>query len=268
MPRKKPSPLTIEKAKTLVDVVVRESNLPAADGKKHQYGSIVHRKATVRSILAEMEEYNQSLASKETMFYIAKELSMRMMEKFKHGYAVELLDFGTIFPTIKGSICVSDKPSDIKKKFDVGFTASDEARDALGELGVRRVRRPYVQHCIFSIFNMFAPEEKHQLRVECMAKITGKAIKLGGEKCGLYAAPVEENWNGLLPNREDWILMKHVTENKPSSLEFYVDLKEGFYVFVVETSLSAGGKALKKSVVLNTCVVKVEKNIHKTTLTL
>ena len=260
MPRKKPSFISIEEAKTAVDVVVRESNLPSADGKKYQYGSIAHRKATVRSILAEMEEYNQSLASKETMFYIAKELSMRMMKKFKQGYSVELLDFGTIFPTIKGSICASDKPSDIKKKFDVGFTPSDESRGALKNLTVRSVHRPPVQHCIFSIVNMFERDERNKLRVGCMAKINGKSIKLGGAKSGIYAAAVEENWNGILPSRKDWILMEHVTQNKPSALEFYVDeLEEGFYVFVVETSLSAGGKCLKKSVVLNTCVVKVEK---------
>ena len=115
MPRKKQSILSIEEHKTPVDVVVRDSNLPSPDGKVHQYGSIVHSKATVRSILAEMERNSQAFVSKETMFYIAEELSRRMMEKFKRGYSVELLDFGTIFPTIKGSISETDTPGKIKK---------------------------------------------------------------------------------------------------------------------------------------------------------
>jgi len=259
MPRKKPSILSIEEQKTLVDVVVRDSNLPSSDGKAHKYGSIVHRKVTVRSILAEMENNYQTFVSKETMFYIAEELSRRMMDKFKHGYSVELLDFGTIFPTIKGSISQTDTPSKIKKQFDVGFTPSDEARAALQNLTVRNVRRPSLQHCIFSVINMFEPEEKNRLKVGCMAKINGKAIKLGGEKSGIYAASVGENWNGKLPGRENWIEMKHVTQNKPSSLDFYVEgIEPGLYVFIVETSLSVGGKELKNSVIVHSTVVQVE----------
>ena len=37
MPRKKPSILTIEEPKTPVTVVIRDSNLPGADGKKRQW---------------------------------------------------------------------------------------------------------------------------------------------------------------------------------------------------------------------------------------
>ena len=88
--------------------------------------------------------------------------------------------------------------------------------------------------------------------------MTGKAIKLGGEKSGIYAALVTENWNGKLPARENWIQMNHVTQNKPSTLEFYAEgLSQGFYVFIVETSLSAGGKELKNSVIIHSNVVQV-----------
>ncbi len=258
MPRKKPSILTIEEPKTSVDVVVRDSNLPSSDGKAHQYGSIVHRKATVRSILAEMEEYHQTFVSKETLFYIAEELSRRMMDKFKRGYSIELLEFGTLYPTIKGTVSQTDTPSKIKKQFDVGFSPSDEARAALQNLTVRNVRRPSVQHCIFCVVNMFKPEEKNQLQAGCMAKITGKAIKLGGEKSGLYAVAVDKSWSGKLPERENWIEMKHVTQNKPSALDFYVEnLESGFYVFIVETSLSASGKELKNSVVIHSGMVQI-----------
>lgn len=258
MPKKKHSLLSIEEPETPVDVVVRDSNLPSPDGKVRQYGSIVHRKATVRSILAEMEGNHQTFVSKETMLYIAEELNRRMMEKFKRGCSVELLGFGTIFPTIKGSISETDTPGKIKKQFDVGFTPSENARNALKNLTVFRVRRPSVQHIIFSIVNIFKPEEKNLLEPGCIARMTGKAIKLGGEKSGIYAALVTENWNGKLPARENWIQMNHVTQNKPSTLEFYAEgLSQGFYVFIVETSLSAGGKELKNSVIIHSNVVQV-----------
>ena len=184
-----------------------------------------------------------------------------MMEKFKRGCSVELLGFGTIFPTIKGSISETDTPGKIKKQFDVGFTPSENARNALKNLTVFRVRRPSVQHIIFSIVNIFKPEEKNLLEPGCIARMTGKAIKLGGEKSGIYAALVTENWNGKLPARENWIQMNHVTQNKPSTLEFYAEgLSQGFYVFIVETSLSAGGKELKNSVIIHSNVAGIGVN--------
>ncbi len=260
MPRKKPSILSIEEPKAGVDVVLQESNLPSSDGKIHKFGTIVHRKASVRSILAEMEKNNQTFVSKETLYYIAEELSRRMMAKFKQGYSIELLDFGTLFPTLKGSICETDTPSKVKKQFDIGFTPSANARAALENLTVRRIRRPSIQHIIFSIQNMFDIEEKSKLEAGGMARIKGRALKLGGKKSGIYAACVGENWNGKLPDREKWIKMEHVTQNKPSTLEFYVEnIEAGFYVFIVETSLSAGGKELKNSVILQTPLVQLDK---------
>ncbi len=250
MPRKKPSILSIEEPKTLVDVTIKESNLTGSSEKAHLYGSIEYKKVTVRQILGELEKNNSSLASKELMFYIAEELSKVMMNKFKKGYAVELLDFGTIFPTMKGSLSKNDTPSIIKKHFDVGFTPSKQAKAAVENYEVRNVRSVSVQHWISSIKDMFSKSEQKNCIVSgSMAQIKGKAIKLGGKVSGLYAAPIGENWSGTLPVRSKWILMEHITTNLPSTLEFLVTgLTAGKYVFIVETSLSAAGKELKNSV--------------------
>lgn len=258
MPRKKPSLLSFEEAPTKVNVTIRESNLSGENGKT-LYGSVNHRKVTVRSILKEMEENHASIASKELLFYLAEELSERMMNKLRHGYAVELLDFGTIFPTMKGSIKKTDKPSEIASHFDVGFTPSKEARKAVKSLKVANVLDVSEQHAIYSVRELLVTETPiNVIKIGRIAEIKGRAIKMSGDVFGLYAAKVGENWSGSLPPRSEWIKLSHVVTNLPSKIDFLAEeLECGNYTLIVETSLSAGGKPLKNSVVVNSGKVSV-----------
>lgn len=259
MPRKKADVLSPQKEKTKVDVTIQKSNLKDGSGRARTYGSVSHRKVTVFQILAEMEENHSVVASKELMFYVAQELSRRMMDKFSQGYAVELLDFGTLFPTMKGSIRKGDSPAEIAKHFDVGFTPSKESRDALKNLTVRNVLSVQKQHYIASVSDALQEEADKPIPLNALVRITGKAIKLGGPSCGLYAAPVSRNWSGpRLPDRSLWIKQEHISRNLPSTLEFFMDgMKEGKWVFIIETSLSAGGKALKQCVIVHSKPVTI-----------
>ena len=259
MPRKKPDLLSPQKAKTKVDVTIQTSNLKNGNEKSRAYGSVSYRKVTVRQILEEMEEDHSSLASKELLFYAAQELSRRMMDKFSQGCAVELLDFGTLFPTMKGSIREGDTAAAIAKHFDVGFTPSKESRDALKNLTVRRVLSVPKQHYIESVSDVLQKEASKAIPLNAMVRMTGKAIKLGGPAYGLYAAPVSRNWNGTqLPDRSLWIQQEQICRNTLSTLEFFMNgVTEGKWVFIVETSLSAGGKPLKQSVIVHSKPVTI-----------
>ena len=266
MPRKKPSITDFPEEKTRVNVTIRESNLQQPNGKPKQYGSILRKKATVRAILTEMEERRNLPLSKELLYYAAQELSKMMMDKFKKGYAVELLGFGTIFPTMKGSISESDTPSVIKKHFDVGFTPSKQAYDALKNYEVVGIRNVSVQHCIYSVYDPCPSERrKNFIRSGKIGLIKGKGIKLGGDTSGLYIVPVPENRkSSSLPARTQWIPVTHIVSSLPSELEFYApELEPGSYVFIIETSLSAGGKPLKNSVIVHSEIVQVEADDRK-----
>ncbi|MBQ9539593.1 MAG: DUF4469 domain-containing protein [Treponema sp.] len=263
MPRKKPDLLSSQREKVKVDVTIQTSNLKDGSGKTRTYGSVSHRKVTIRQILAELEENHSTLASKELMFYVAQELSQLMMDKFRQGYAVELMGFGTMFPTMRGSIRETDTPSTIAKHFDVGFTPSKKARDAIKNLTVRHVLDVPQQHYITSVSSTLQKESDKSIPLNAIVRMTGKSIKLGGPACGLYAAPVSRNWSGTqLPDRSTWIKQEHVCRNTPSTLEFFLDgMTEGKWVFIVETSLSAGGKTLKQSVLFHSQPVKVSAAI-------
>ncbi|MCR5289752.1 MAG: DUF4469 domain-containing protein [Treponema sp.] len=260
MPKRKTVPFEYNEQETPVDVVIHESNLSGGDGKVHQYGTIAHHKVTVTSILKEMEDDHSIVASKELMYYVAQELGQRMLKKFKQGYAIELLDFGTVFPTMRGSVGAFDSATELKKHFDVGFTPSKEVRAALDNYTVRTVRKVSEQHKIYSVTDILeVNRQKKELTVGLMAQVTGKAIKLGGKTFGLYAAAVSQEWVGELPERTQWIAMEHISINKPSTIQFFVEevLKPGWYVFIVETCLSGSGKELKQSVLVSSDPVQV-----------
>lgn len=258
MPRKKEGLLDFKEAPSKVNVTVRESNLTGENGKGTLYGSISRRKVSVKSILTEMEDNHASIVSKELLFYLAQELSSRMMNKLRHGYAVELLGFGTVFPTMKGSLGPNDTPSKIESHIEVGFTPSKQSRNAVKSLKVGHVFKVSAQHVIYSVSELLVEgAETNVIRCGRMAVIKGKAVKMGGDVYALYAAPVDESWDGNLPVRNEWIKIEHIAMNTPSQIEFAVEeIKPGTYIFIVETSLSAGGKPLKKSVVINSGIVK------------
>ncbi|MCR5623385.1 MAG: DUF4469 domain-containing protein [Treponema sp.] len=279
MPRKKPDLLSVGKQESAVDITIRKNNLKAEGRRDSVYGSVEHRKISVRAILKEIEEKSSSAMSRDLMFYMAQELSRRMMEKLRQGYAVELLDFGTIYPTLKGSLEEDATRADIRKHFDVGFSPSREAKKAVGSLVVGDIHKVRSQHDIFSVTDLFNRENPEGTVTEnAYVRIRGKALKLGGSQSALYAVRLNDDFAGetagvapdvasdlvpaMLPPREDWIRQDRIYTNKPSCLEFCMEgITKGNYVFVVETSLSAGGKSLKQSVSVHSGVIRVVEKI-------
>lgn len=262
MPRKEKSILSIEPEKTKVNVTIQKSNLKGNNEKPRLYGSISRKKVTVRTVIAEMAKYSNLPISKELMFYVAEELSNLMMQKLAKGYSVELLDFGTIYPTMKGSINQNDTPSIINKHFNVGFTPSKQACAAVKNLEVGKILNVSVQHCIFSVHDP-CPDLKSRNIIFSgrIGEIKGKGIKLGGATSGLYVVSVTANHAyRSLPDRAQWVPITNIITNKPSTLMFYApDLAPGSYMFIIETSLSTGNKPLKHSVVIHSEIVQVEK---------
>ncbi len=291
MPRKKTELLSVGKRESAVDITLRKSNLKAEGRRDSVYGSVEHRKISVRAILKEIEEQSSAAMSRDLMFYMAQELSRRMMEKLKQGYAVELLDFGTIYPTLKGSLEEDATRADIRKHFDVGFSPSREAKKAVSSLAVGDIHEVRSQHEIFSVTDLFNRENPEgTITEDSTVRIRGKALKLGGGPSALYAVRLDGDFAGartgvapgvatgvapgvtpdlvpdvvpaMLPPRKSWIRQDRIYTNKPSCLEFCMEgLTKGNYVFVVETSLSAGGKSLKQSVTVHSGVICVVEKV-------
>jgi len=232
MPRKKPSILSIEEPKTKVDVTLKHSNLSSDKSEKVLYGSINYKKVTVRQILAEMEYNNSTNLSKELMFYVAEELSNRMMNKLRQGRAVELLDFGTIYPTLKGKIKAGDTASKIKEHLDIGFTPSKEAKAALKNLVVGNIKQVRPQHAIYSVIDIMDEEQQENtLKIGKIGRITGKALKLGGHESGLYAAKAEKKMGRPAPEQRKLDSLRACIHESPVKARIFCGRPESWHIY-------------------------------------
>lgn len=259
MSRKKNGLTDFTPLKERVNVTLHKSNLKGTDDSPVYYGKIRKKKLNIITILNEMQENNQSLISKETMFYIASELSSRMMKKLSEGYALEMLDFGTLFITMKGQIEKDARPKEIAKHFGIGFTPSKEAVEAVQNFEVSAVFDVGAQHCIRKVCVACMEEtENGVILAGCVARIFGKAIKLGGADSGLYLAPVNKNGNAA--DRTSWIKIEGIYSNVPSRIDFMVPPEidtSRQYKVIVRTSLAAGGKPMKTAVECESGAVQV-----------
>lgn len=264
MSRKKNRLTDFTLPKERVNVTLYKSNLKGTDDSPVYYGKIRKRKLNIITILNEMQKHNQALLSKETMFYIASELSVRMMEKLSEGYALELLDFGTLFITMKGQIDKNARPKEIAKHFGIGFTPSKEAVEAVQNFEVSAVFDVDAQHYIRKVCVASVEETENGVIVAGrIARVFGKAIKLGGADSGLYLAPVDSYGNTVRDSTQ-WTKIEVICSNVPSRVEFVVpsdiDISKRYKV-VIRTSLAAGGKPMKTAAECESGVIQVvEKN--------
>lgn len=246
--------------KECVNVTLHKSNLKGTEENPVYYGKIRQRKLNVMTILEEMQKDNASVLSKEMMFYIASELSKRMMSKLSEGYALEMLDFGTLFITMKGEIKKTDKPKEIAKHFGIGFTPSKQAEEAVQDFEVRAVLDVSEQHYIKKICIASINEtEPNVIQAGRIARMYGKALKLGGNEFGLFLAPVDNN-EEVIPDETKWAQVKNICTNCPSQIDFIVPdeiNKNEKYKIILRTSLAAGGKPMKHSVDIESRVLAI-----------
>ena len=92
-------------------------------------------------------------------------------------------------------------------------------------------------------------------------KISGTALKLGGNEYGVFFAPVDEH-DTLVEDRSTWTKVENVFNNKPSNLQFYVpeQLVLGkSYRIVIISSLSISGNRIKSPVQTVSDIVQAVK---------
>ncbi|MDO5773782.1 MAG: DUF4469 domain-containing protein [Spirochaetales bacterium] len=246
--------------KECVNVTIHKSNLKGTEENPVYYGKIRQRKLNVITILEEMQKDNATVLSKEVMFYIASELSKRMMNKLSQGYALEMLDFGTLFITMKGEIKRTDKPKEISKHFGIGFTPSKQAEEAVKDFEVRAVLDVSEQHYIKKICIASVNEtEPNIIQAGRIARIYGKALKLGGNVFGLFLAPIDNN-EEIIPDETKWTQVENICTNRPSQIDFIVPEKINKaenYKIILRTSLAAGGKPMKRSVAIESSILTI-----------
>ena len=255
MPRKKYSLYNPMPQERTVDIKLQQSNLNSSESQKPlYYGQVQQRRFTVGNAIAELAESRSNLLSKETVFYVVSQLNQLLLNKLSQGYAIDLLDFGTLRMTVEGSIDVRSEKKDIAKKLSFSFTPSVVCRKTIQNIKIGSVERAEASHCIHSVEPVLPPFAKDALESSIessgcpmiftnnLARIRGKALKIGAEQeQGIYLVPKDTS--------AERIKASVVATNKPSQLLFMVpQVPSGTYGLVVVTDISASGNKLKSQV--------------------
>ena len=266
VPRKKYSlydPMPLERT---VDIKLQQSNLNSSESQKPlYYGQVQQRRFTVGNAIAELAESRSNLLSKETVFYVVSQLNQLLLNKLAQGYAIDLLDLGTLRMTVDGSIDAGSDKSEIAQKLSLSFTPSKVCRKTIQNIKIGSVKKVEASHCIQSV----EPVLPHLVKgysessikssdypvifTNNLARITGKALKIGeGQEQGIYLVskgPVVER-----------IKVSVVATNKPSQLLFVVpQVPSGTYRIVVVTDISASGNKLKSQVEISSGPLEVRE---------
>ena len=110
-------------------------------------------------------------------------------------------------------------------------------------------------------YNLYDEQAEDKVLTRGMtAQITGTKLKLGGDKSGIYFAPVD-NEQRLVKDSRLWVQADHITRNMPKTVEFFVPetLESGTsWRIVLETSLATNGVPMKSTVQIVSDVVQIQ----------
>ena len=243
--------------KPSVDVVIKKSNLTGEN-----YASVVSKKIDMMSLIKSAVEHSKIKVDFNTIYFATLVLGEEMMKYFENGYTIDLLDFGELSPEMKGKVNPTDTPLMLQKQLEPSFKPSKKTKKAVENLTVNRVRDVAVQHTIYYIADFYQREMRKTLTNPDLVFISGKGIKLAEKEPYCYAAKVSKDFNSTfnrLPEKSEWKKV-FIIESYPSRIiARFNELEEGFYVLILHTPYSAGGKKLKQEIEVASDVFEIKR---------
>ncbi|MCR5290764.1 MAG: DUF4469 domain-containing protein [Treponema sp.] len=128
---------------------------------------------------------------------MAAVLKKGILNALRQGESVNLFDIGLLYPTIRGTVHKDMSLTELAEHIHLSFTPSETAEKEVQSVIVKNVRFADAGRTIYTVINLYDEQAPDNTLTRGMtAQITGKAIKLGGDKNGLYFAPLD---NKLVP---------------------------------------------------------------------
>ena len=209
---------TLENSTSTLSITLRENTLKK-DGS--YYASVSRNTASFRNILSEIAEDNKGI-DPFILQYSAILMQKKILKMLEQGKAVNVLDLGIMYIAMK---CNAKRKSDVPENgnFYIKFAPTNLANDAVSSLSVDKVVFVERMPEILNIENLATAQADGTMQAGKALRITGNRLKLGGNGCGLYLAPSDEN--GILNEDEsDWIKVQEtaIFRNMPKELNFFV----------------------------------------------
>ena len=177
-------------------------------------------------------------------------IQKKILKMLEQGKAVNVLDLGTLYIAMK---CNARGKSDVSESgnFYIKFAPTPLANEAIASLSVDKVVFADGSPEITTITDLSSGREDGSLSPGEPCRIRGGRLKIGGEKGGVFFAPVDSSGN-LNMDEGVWTKVddKDLFRNKPTELNFFVPetLAAGAYKIVLRTSYLGKDKNRKTCV--------------------
>ena len=220
-------------------------NNPFSNGKKYN-AKFDRVTVNIDNLIARIEKKGLDTDT-FALKHSASLFKAEILEALGKGEAVNLLDLGVFY--IAASAIGDTVETVTISDFQVRFTPSKLANDAVSALKVKKVALSAPSPIIATITDLYTGEETNVLTQGKSVLLSGALLKITGEEGGIFFAPATEQETPTV-NEELWVKVPRLIRNSAKELEFYLpevleaDKK---YCIVLKTNSSKGTNTTKKS---------------------
>lgn len=230
-----------ESAKGRVKVRLQKNNL-AKKNKEKFYGKVERNTYSVENILNLLSEKipGIDIGTAVTVLNAYAEIIEQIIED---GNAVKFGRLGTFYIATKGSV----EKEDEKPELTVKFSVSKELKESVNNVEIVSSEYKSPEGSIESITDVSTGKKDGNIKEGSSVILKGSKLKVGGDKGGVYFAPVSEKGN--VKDENEWIKVDSaLVYNTPTKLLFTVPpaLNEGNYRIIVRTQLATRTKYIRK----------------------
>lgn len=236
-------------------VSLYKSNLTDGDGKSlGTYGRVKRKTISIEQIIESIQKKNPGV-SEQMMITVARYIADEIPDFIAQGYAVDMLGMGTLGLRVEGRVDAGMTPQEVASHFKFSFAPSKRAESAVKNLSVSHISFEsspmQIIEVKMSFDNAANDAGENVIYQNRPVMVTGSHLKIGGDVCGLFLAPVIED--GIFAPREEWVSLPMPYINTPKKLEFF--LPDSFmleeegekFCLVVITSLNKNSTNRKSS---------------------
>ena len=164
------------------------------------------------------------------------------------GCAVKFGELGTFYIASKGTVGSSEKP-----QLTVRFTASQMLKDAVQNVEVSESEYIAPSGSVVLVTDVSTGKTDGSLSLNSSALVEGSSLKVGGEKSGVWFAPVAEDSDSLTSETSWKKVESAFIFNTPSKLLFSLpkSLEAGKYKIVIRSHF-AGKSAYERKYIIET----------------
>ena len=217
------------------------------------FARVVNRTATVKGALSSIKEDGMSEKEVSLMRHYLKVYEAKLLQLLEMGYAVKVMDLGTLRIKHSGSIATTAEGQALSN-FTVAFTPTDKTKEAVAEIACDTASVPDYSPSLEVVTDLASGAENSSVTPGGAVRVTGSRLKIGETADDtLYFVP-QTSAGADEPDTSQWIAVdsSSIFRNKPTELNFFAptSLSSGAsYRIRVSTTYAGGSSARKEPLV-------------------